>query len=78
MRILLHGRLADGVGRQVDVDAPDPCSVGELRRRLASSYPRTAETLDRSRACIGSALVGDDFVVTPAEQVEFLPPVSGG
>jgi molybdopterin converting factor small subunit len=78
LRILLHGRLANGVGREVEVDVPDSCSVGELRRRLATLYPASAETLGRSRVCVASALVGDDHAVTRSEQVEFLPPVSGG
>jgi molybdopterin converting factor small subunit len=78
LRILLHGRLSNCVGREVEVDAPDPCSVGELRRRLAILYPGSAETLGRSRACVASTLVGDDHAVRRTEQVEFLPPVSGG
>ena len=78
MRVLLYGRLADAIGRNTDVDAPSISSVGELRNELARRHPAAAQTLGRSRACVGRSFVGDDHVVTTSEEVEFLPPVSGG
>ena len=78
MKILFYGRLADAIDRQIELDAPDGCSVADIRRRLAASYPDAAATLDRSRACVGSALVADSHAIAADEAVEFLPPVSGG
>ena len=78
MRVLLYGRLADAIGRQVDVDTPRGSSIGELRRELAGRHPAAAQTLGRSRACVGRSLVRDDHVLTTGDEVEFLPPVSGG
>jgi molybdopterin converting factor small subunit len=78
LRVLLYGRLADVIGRQVEVDAPGGSSVGELRRELASRHPAAAEALDRSRACVERSFVSDEHVLTAGEEVEFLPPVSGG
>ncbi len=79
MRVLLYGRIAEAIDRRVElVDAPDGCSVAELRRRLAGDYPAAAATLARSRAIIGSTVVGDDHVLSAGDDVEFLPPVSGG
>ena len=78
MRIRFYGRLAEAIEPQVDVDTPQPCPVGDLRRRLARAYPAAAETLGRSRACIASVLVADDHQVSEPDEVEFLPPVSGG
>lgn len=78
MRILLYGRLAEAIDRQVDVDFPCGCSVGELRGLLSRAHPRAADHLLRSRAVIGNAVVGDEHVAMAGDQVEFLPPVSGG
>lgn len=78
MRVLLYGRLAETIDRQVDIDLPRGCSVGELRRLLSDAHPQAAEHLRRSRAIIGDAAVGNEHVVGPADEVEFLPPVSGG
>jgi len=60
------------------VATPEDCSVADLRRLLAESHPQAAESLARSRALVAGALVRDDRQLGPDEDVEFLPPVSGG
>lgn len=78
--ILLHGRLADVLGRSIEVHAPERCSIAELRRRIAAERPASAEAIlsPRVRPCVGDALVPESFRPTPGDTVEFLPPVSGG
>jgi molybdopterin converting factor small subunit len=78
MKVLFYGRLADAIGRDIEIEAGGASSVAELRRRVAASHPDAADALGRSRAVIASAMVGDEHVIAPADQVEFLPPVSGG
>ena len=78
MRIRLYGRLADAIDRHVDVDAPEGSTVGEIRERLAAGHPRAAEVLQRSRACLAGTIIGDDRALAAGDEVEFLPPVSGG
>jgi molybdopterin converting factor small subunit len=80
MKIILHGRLADAIGPQVDLQAEPGSSVAEVRRLLAAEHPVVAATLASSRsvACVGGALVRDDHLIAPGDRVEFLPPVSGG
>ena len=78
MKVLFYGRLADAIGRDMEMEAGGAWSVAELRRRLAASHPDAAEALGRSRAAIASVLVGDEHLIGPADEVEFLPPVSGG
>lgn len=78
MKVLFYGRLADAIGRDIEIESGGACSVAELRRRVAASHPDAADALSRSRAVVASALVGDEHVIAPADQVEFLPPVSGG
>lgn len=78
MKVLLYGRLAEVIGTEVELDAAAGCSVAELRGLLAEANPRAEDSLSRSRALIGGSAVGDARVVTATEQVEFLPPVSGG
>lgn len=71
MRILFFGRLADRFGRTLELDAPEGCTIAELRRQLALDDPGC-------RACVGDTLVGEDFVPSASDEVEFWPPVSGG
>ena len=78
LKVLLYGPLADALGKQIDVEMPEGCSIAELRERLGDSHPSAALQIDRSRAIIGSFAVKDDHRITASEQVEFLPPVSGG
>ena len=78
MKVLFYGRLADTIGRDIEIEASGACSVAELRRRVAARHPDAADALGRSRAVVASAMVGDEHVIAPADQVEFLPPVSGG
>ncbi|HEX6783485.1 MAG TPA: MoaD/ThiS family protein [Sphingomicrobium sp.] len=77
LKVVFYGRLTDLIGREVGLDAAD-CSVAEIRRHLAANHPAAAEALARSRALIGSAVVEDDRRVGAEEELEFLPPVSGG
>jgi len=78
VKISLYGRLAEAIGRQVEVDAGTGCSVGEVRRRLVARYPAAAKTLDGSRAFIANSMVADERILGKEDTVEFLPPVSGG
>ena len=80
MKILFHGRLAEAIGAELDMESVAGCSIGQLRRRLAGEYPAAAPTLESRRAvaCVGGVIVADDHVVEGADRVEFLPPVSGG
>lgn len=79
MRIHFYGRLADSLGEAVEMDLAAPCTIGELRQRLAAELPQADAALSgRVRACVGDRLVGDSHAVGPDDRVEFLAPVSGG
>ncbi len=79
-RILFHGRLADVLGRDLEIATSQGCSIAELRTRIASHYPHAADALcnSRVRACVGDSIVADSYRIAPGDQVEFLAPVSGG
>ena len=80
MKVLFHGRLADTIGPELEIDAPPGCSIAELRDRLIAAHPDAEQPLRSRRALafVGDALVGDTHVVNISDTVEFLPPVSGG
>lgn len=79
MKIHFYGRLADSIGRDIEVELPESISVADLRQRLAIEHPRAANVLGhRVRACVGDAIVPDSHIVLPGDSVEFFPPVSGG
>lgn len=80
MRILFYGRLADALGREMELDEPSGGTIRDLRQRIAAENPEAAQALSsqRVRACIGGSLMLDDATVGPDDSVEFLPPLSGG
>ena len=81
MKIRFFGRLSERIGREIEVDLPAPvCSVAQLRRHLAERYPLAADDLGLRavRACVDEAIVPDDHMIGPGQQVEFFPPLSGG
>ena len=80
IRVGFFGRLRDAFGdeREVAIEAGE--TVARLRGRLAGLNPRTAEDLlgPRIRAVVDDRIVGEDFVLSGHDRIEFLPPLSGG
>jgi molybdopterin synthase sulfur carrier subunit len=80
MRIRFYGRLAEAIGREVELPGEPGETLGDVRRRLIASHPRAAEALARPavRACLDDEVVGDDAIVAEGAELAFLPPLSGG
>jgi molybdopterin converting factor small subunit len=80
MKVTFYGKLADMIGRELELALETPCSVASLRAAIAAAYPGVADALadGRVRACVDAALVADDHIVAANDEVEFLAPVSGG
>ena len=80
MKVRSYGKLADLLGHERDVRIDAPCTIADVRARLAAECPQAAEPLanTRVRACVGDTVVADTYVVTADEPIDLLAPVSGG
>lgn len=78
MRILLHGPLGQAIAREVEAAVAAGTKVGDLRRRLGTDHPLAEKVLGRSRVYSEGCFRDDEHVLSGSEQIEFLPPVSGG
>jgi molybdopterin converting factor small subunit len=80
VKIIFYGRLAEAIGPELELDQGARCSLAEIRERIVAEHPAAASAIASGRAfaCIGGSMVRDDFVVCATDDVEFLPPVSGG
>ena len=80
MKVMFYGSLGEKLGREVEIDPPQGTdTIALLRAVLADMFPAaSSDLLNRSRACIADAIVGDGHELAGAESVEFFPPLSGG
>jgi molybdopterin converting factor small subunit len=80
VKVLFHGRLAEAITPELEIDSAIGCSVAEMRDRLVAEHPHVEEVLRSKRAltCVGDALVHDTYRLAAGDALEFLPPVSGG
>lgn len=80
MKVLFHGRLAEAIGRELDVTTSSGSSVAEVRDRILAEHPQARDMLQSGRGltCVGDRLVREDYCLAAGDTLEFLPPVSGG
>jgi molybdopterin converting factor small subunit len=80
MLVRFYGKLADLFGSELEIMIDTPCTVAELRDRLADDQPEAAQSLQnrRVRACIGDSIVDDGAIIPEGAVLELLAPVSGG
>jgi molybdopterin converting factor small subunit len=80
LKVRFYGKLADLFGHEREVRIATPCTVAELRLRLATEHPEAAESLlhKRVRTCIGDSIAQERDVVPEGTVPEFLAPLSGG
>jgi len=80
VKVLFHGRLAEAIGPELEVESAIGCSVAQMRDSLVAQHPHVGEVLRSKRAltCVGDALVHDNYRLAAGDTLEFLPPVSGG
>ena len=81
MVVHFYGRIADRVGRSIELDLPESITtVADLRQLLASTHPDAAAEIASGllKACIGDEIVGEAHDIRRAGAIEFFPPLSGG
>ena len=80
LTVLLFGRLAERLGRQISVTVEGPLSIAELRRRIVAEQGDAARELlePHVRPALDQRLVGEDALVAAGAEIAFLPPFSGG
>ncbi len=79
MKVLLFARARDLAGSDaIDVELPPGATVADLRRLLASRYPKLAPLLERSAFAVDDEFAAEDTVIGASAVVALVPPVSGG
>ena len=79
-RILLFGSLGERLGRELALDLDGAPTVADIRRELARRHPEAAGDLDaaRARALVNDESASEERMVGSADEIAFLPQLSGG
>lgn len=78
-RVQLFARARDLAGADVlEIELADHSTVGELRLRIGSEFPRLRDILPRSALAVNEEYADDSVVIPDGADVALLPPVSGG
>lgn len=80
MRVLFFGRLRDIAGASELNVTQTFETLAQLRRWLAETHPELAPALEQRgmRVAIDKAIVVGDARLGGAQEVAFMPPMSGG
>jgi molybdopterin synthase catalytic subunit len=69
----------EAIGReQVEVEAPEPLTVGEVWTLLAERFPGLRRYAPPARFVVNDEFVSPDHRLRDADEVALIPPVSGG
>jgi molybdopterin synthase catalytic subunit len=79
VRVRLFAGLKETIGeRCIELQLPDGATVGDLRAQIAREYPLVKAILPTTVCAVDEEYVNDDRVLTAADDVALIPPVSGG
>lgn len=84
VRVLLFGHYREltpvplSAEGAFNVVVPDGATVMDLAAIMAALDTRLTDLLTRTRVAVGTEFVSADTVLSPGDEIAFLPPMSGG
>ena len=79
LTVLLFAAARDLAGADAaTVELAPGATVADARAALARDFPALAKLLTRSAVAVNHDFADDDRVLSPADEVAVIPPVSGG
>jgi molybdopterin synthase catalytic subunit len=79
LTILLFASARESVGApQVELELNELATVSDLKRELATRYPKMAALLERCRIAVNQDFAADERTLQAPDEIAVIPPVSGG
>jgi molybdopterin synthase catalytic subunit len=79
LTVLLFAGLRQRLGAaQIEVEVPEPATVGDLRQQIRAAYPQVGDALEHCRVAVDHEFVSEAHSISVGQEVALIPPVSGG
>ncbi|MDH5752676.1 MAG: MoaD/ThiS family protein [Deltaproteobacteria bacterium] len=76
--IKLFAMLKESLGEEVELEVPDPVTVGRMLELFCSEHPRFAPALPSLKVAVDHVYAMNDEEIRAGQEVAIIPPVSGG
>lgn len=79
LKVKLFAGLAEDAGRRtLELPMDGKMTVQELKHRLAGDYPSLKDKFEKSMVAVNQEYAEPDTNISAADEIVFIPPVSGG
>ncbi len=76
--VQLFAVLKESLGDTIEIELPEPATVGGLRERFLALHPRFRPAAKSLNIAVDLQYSQDDEPIRPGQEVAIFPPVSGG
>ena len=76
--IQLFASLKETLGDTIDIDLPEPVTVGSLMQKFVELHPEFKDAAAALNVAVDLEYVTENAPILPGQEVAMFPPVSGG
>jgi molybdopterin converting factor subunit 1 len=76
--IQLFASLKETLGDTIDIELPEPVTVGSLMQKFVELHPEFKDAATALNVAVDLEYVTENAPILPGQEVAMFPPVSGG
>lgn len=76
--VQLFASLREGLGHTIDIDVPEPVTVGSLLDKFVELHPQFKDAVGALNVAVDLEYSQSNVKITAGQEVAIFPPVSGG
>jgi len=78
VKVKLFAMLKEHLGEEVELELPEPATVGGLLERFAEAYPQFRTALPSLNVAVDHTYARKHEPIAAGQELAIFPPVSGG
>jgi sulfur-carrier protein len=78
LKIRAYASVKELLGESFEIEVNDGCTIEELKKKIVSMNPKTADVINICRFAINESIVNEQTEIKEDEHVHIIPPASGG